>query len=107
GNFRTEYDLGKAVLFALQRISAQCGARPRTQLALPLRLALSLYLRGWPGALVFAAAWLSGYSADAVHAGNAPPRIFHGQILRTALHRFLRAAGGDSGQLARSANPQT
>src|SRR6266851_972794 len=72
----------------------------------PLRLALSLHLRGRPGALVLAATGISVHSADAVHTGNAPPRIFHGEILRGALHRFLRAASGNSGQLARSANPQ-
>src|SRR6266481_7603467 len=106
GNFRRDYDAGEALVFALQRIPAQRRARPRTQLALPLRLALSLYLRGRPGALVLAAAGISGHSADAVHTRNAPPRIFHGEILRGALHRFLRAASGNSGQLAGSANPQ-
>src|SRR6266446_4022955 len=46
GNLRRGYDAGEALVFALQRIPAQCGARPPKQLALPLRFALSLYLRG-------------------------------------------------------------
>jgi hypothetical protein len=44
-------NLGK-LLFALQRIPAQCRARKRTPLALLLRFALSLYLRRRFGALV-------------------------------------------------------
>ena len=64
---------------------------PPEQLALPRRRALSLHLRGRPGALLLAAARLPGQAADAVHPRRRPPRISHRKKLRAALHRVVRA----------------
>src|SRR6266566_571851 len=68
-----------------------------TRGVLPFGRALPLYLRGWIGALVLAAARLSGYSADAVQARRFSPRIQHCQTLRASLYRLVLAAGGDAG----------
>jgi MoaA/NifB/PqqE/SkfB family radical SAM enzyme len=67
------------------------------ELAMPVGIEIFIYLRARLGALVFATARLSRNSAGAIYAGDAAPRIFHGEILRAAMHRFLRAAGGHSG----------
>src|SRR4029077_15244918 len=60
-------------------------------------------MRRRAGALVLAAAGVSGDSAGGLHAGDAAPGIFHGEVLRGAVHGFVRAAGGHPGQLARAA----
>src|SRR5437016_14370962 len=73
---------------------------------MPVWRAVSVYLRGWTGALVFAAAQVSGDTARTVHAGNAAPPVPHGKVLRPAVHGFLRTAGRHAGQLARAANAE-
>ena len=98
--------LGKRVIFAHQPVPAQHRQGQDERLALPLRLALSLYLRGRPGALVLAAARLSGHSAGKVHGRRSAPRVLHEETLRAALHGFLRAADGHARQLARAADAE-
>src|SRR5215469_5973062 len=73
---------------------------------MPVGRALSVCLRGWAGALVFAAARVSGDTARTVHAGNAAPPVLHGKVLRAALHGFLRTASRHAGQLARAADAE-
>ena len=97
---------GQARVFAHQRLPAQHRQGQDERLALPLRLALSLHLRGRAGALVLAAARLSGHSAGKIHGRGSAPRIFHEKTLRAALHGFLRAADRRGGQLARAANAE-
>ena len=55
--------------------------------------ALFVYLRGRAGALLLAAARLSGSSARAIHGCRYPPRIPHREVLRAALHGVVRASG--------------
>ncbi len=82
-------------------------AKGKTErLALPLRLALSLHLRGWARALVLAAARLSRHSAGKIYGRRSAPRIFHEKTLRAAMHGFLRAADRRGGQLARPADAE-
>jgi uncharacterized Fe-S cluster-containing radical SAM superfamily enzyme len=102
--FRRSHDAGEAVVFAIQRFSAQRGARQRARLALPFGSSVFVHLRGRAGALVLAAARLSGDSASAVYGSDAPSRILHGEKLRADVYRLVRAAGGDYRQLARPAN---
>ena len=75
-------------------------------MALPVGLAVFVYLRGWLGALVLAAARVSGDSAGGLYAGDAAPGVLDGKVLRAEVHGFLRATGGHTGQLARPAEPQ-
>jgi hypothetical protein len=75
--------------------------------AVPVGFAVFVHLRRRSGALVLATARVSRNPAGTVHAGNAAPGIFHGQVLRTEVHGVLRAAGGNSRQLARSTNAET
>src|SRR5882762_3289999 len=93
---RHEQEIFEEVIFAIQRVSAQRGARAGTQLALPFGVAVPLHLRRRAGALVLATAGVSGDSAYAVHAGDAPPRVLYQEVLRGAVHGFVRAAGGHS-----------
>ena len=72
------------------------------RVALPRRRALPICMRGRPGALLLAAAWVSGQAARRLHAGRYPPRIPHRQELRAPLHGSLRAPDLDHGFLARS-----
>src|SRR5215470_15211095 len=76
-------------------------------MALPFGLTLSLCLRGWIGALVLAAARLSGDTSRAIYTRDAAPRILYVEVLRAEVHRFVRAAGGNARQLARAANAET
>jgi hypothetical protein len=69
------------------------------------RRALSLHLRGRPGALLLAAARLPRQAAARVHHRGHPPRVPHRQKLRAALHRGLRAPGGLYRFLARRSGP--
>ena len=64
-------------------------------MALPLGFAVFVYLRGWIGALVLAAARVSGDSVGAVYAGDEASGVFDGEILRAAMHGVLCAAGGN------------
>ena len=82
---------GKKQLRAHQLFSGQHRARQGKSLALPRRRPLSLHLRGRVGALLFAAARLSGQAAGGVHCCRHPARVSHGKGLRAALHRGLRA----------------
>ena len=74
------------------------------RLEVPRRRALSVRLRGRPGALLLAAARLSGQAARAIHGGRHSPRVSHREELRAALHGGLRALHLVHGFLARSAN---
>src|SRR5258707_6651121 len=71
---------------------------------MPRRIALFVYLRRRTGALVFAAARLSGNTAGELHGGNAPPRISDAQGMCATVHGKLRAASRNPGQLALAAN---
>src|SRR2546430_11682395 len=82
---------------AIQRVSAQRGARAGTHLAMPFGFAVPVYLRRRTGALVLAAARVPRNSAGAVHTGYAAPRVLHQEVLRATVHGFLRAAGRDTG----------
>src|SRR5581483_7957474 len=62
------------------------------RLALPGRRALPLRLRGWPRALLLAAARHAGDSAGRVHARAHPARVPHAEGLRAVLHHRLRAS---------------
>ena len=95
--FEEIMSMGKTFVLAVQRFPAQRGARKRAQLAMPVGLAVFVYLRGRAGALVLAATRVSGDSAGAVHDGNAAAGILRREVLRAEVHRFLRAAGRDSG----------
>ena len=79
------------------------AAGPAQPVALPGRRALSIYLREWPGALLLATARISRDSAGEVHRRRHSPRVRDREILRSALHRLLRASGIDLRFLARSA----
>ena len=76
---------GEEQLRAHQLFPGQHRARQRESVALPRRRALSLYLRGRPGALLFAAARLSGQAAR----WNTPWRTF---AANTARRRAARRA---------------
>src|SRR5262249_54035300 len=105
-DLRRDHDAGETLVFAVQRLSAQRRARQGTQLAMPLRLALFVRLRRWPGALVLAAAGLSGDSAARIYGRDAPTRVPDEKVLCAEVHGFVRAAGRDTGQLAGSAEPE-
>jgi len=64
-----------------------------------------VHLRRRAGALVLATAGVSGDSAYAVHAGDAPPRVLYQEVLRGAVHGFVRAAGWAFSITGRSAKP--
>ena len=96
-------ELGKRSFSRFNDFQHNVARGEGAQLAVPFGFAVFVYLRGWAGALVFAAARVSGNSAGAIYAGDAAPGILDEEVLRAAVHGFVRAAGGDSGQLARSA----
>ena len=58
----------KTQLRAGELLPGQYRQRPGEQVALPRRLALSVHLRGRPGALLLAAARISGQAARRIHA---------------------------------------
>jgi len=89
--------LGKRSFSRFNEFQHKRGAREGTQLEVPLGIAIPLHLRGRAGALVLAAARVSRDSAGAVHAGDAPPGVLDQEVLRAAMHGFVRAAGGDTG----------
>ena len=65
--FEEIMSLGKRSYLAVQRISAQCGSRTGARLEMPGGIAIPLYLRKWAGALVLAAAGVSGDSAEPIY----------------------------------------
>jgi hypothetical protein len=71
--------------------------------ALSRRSPLSLHLRGWVGALLLAAAWLSGHFFGKIHACRHSPRVLYRKVLRPALHGIVRASGIGRGRVARAA----
>src|SRR5437870_13623742 len=73
-------------------------------MALPLRLALSLYLRRRQGALVFTATRLSGHSARRVHDGTFQAGIQNREVVCSDVHDPMRASGWHPRQLARPAD---
>src|SRR5439155_7030967 len=103
---RGSHGAGKALILAIQRVSAQRSAGQGTPLAVPFRLAVSVYLRGWSGALVLATARISGDSVVAIHAGNAAPGVFHEEVSLAAMHRFVRATDRNAGELPASTKPE-
>src|SRR5579862_2096545 len=84
---------GEEQLHSHQRLPGQYRAGPSQPVALPRRRTLSLHLRGWPGALLLAAARLSWHPAGEVHRRRYSPRISVGEGLRPQLHRLLRPSG--------------
>ena len=65
------------------------GAAER--LAVPGGVAVPVYLRGRAGALLLAAARVSGRAAGRVHDGGREAGVFDGEELRAELHDWLRA----------------
>ena len=94
----------KKQLRADQLLPGQHRQRAREQLALPGRLALSVHVRGRAGALLFAAARISGQAAGRIHGGGHPARVPDGEIVRAALHGGVRAPDFVHGFLARAAD---
>ena len=74
------------------------------RLALPRGLALPLHLRGRAGALLLAAARLSGRSDGRVHDGGREAGVSDGEELRAELHHRLRAPDQPHRPLARAAD---
>ena len=99
-NLRRDYEFGKALLFAFQPISAQCGTWTGARLEVPGRFALLVHMRRRARALVFAAAWIPGRAVGELHRRDAGARVRHAQGLRPTVHGQLRAAGRYPGQLA-------
>ena len=91
---------GAVAVFGGSAIFAQDRAKDKYTLEVPGGLAVPVHLRERVGALVFTAARLSGHSARELHRGNAEARVFDAQGMRADVHGELRAAGGNSGQLA-------
>ena len=77
-------------LLALRPLSGGDCAGPAERLALPRRVALPLYLRGRAGALLLAAARLSGRAAGRVHNGGCKAGVFDREELLAQLHHRLR-----------------
>ncbi len=94
--------LGQEALSPSSTNFSRTSPADRKTLALPRRLALPLYLRGRAGALLLAAARLSRHSDRGIHRRTPPPRILYAQIVRAAVHGFLRPPSGRHGQLARA-----
>ena len=80
-----------------------CG-RAAERLALPGGVAVSLHLRGRAGALLFAAARVSGCADCGVHDGGCEAGVFDGEGLCAELHHRLRAQDQLHRSLARSAD---
>src|SRR5215469_6821361 len=68
------------------------------------RRPLLIYMRGWAGALLFAAARVSGGSVRAVCGGGYSAGVPDGERLRAALHGVVCASGLIYGFLACSAD---
>src|SRR5215469_17225552 len=68
------------------------------------RRPLLIYMRGWAGALLFAAARVSGGSVRAVYGGGYSAGVPDGERLRAALHGVVCASGLIYGFLACSAD---
>ena len=104
GNFRRDHGLGKRALRALQPLPGQYRRRasPTTGAAAPARATSTSARTAWCTTARSSAAIPAFRSR--IHRRAAPPRVFHEEGLRAALHRFLRAAGRRAGQLARSAD---
>src|ERR1035441_10197698 len=69
---------------------------------MPVRRPVPVRLRGWPGALLFAATRLSGDSAGGLYGRAYPPGVHHRKKLRTALHHRLPTLRLPYGVLARA-----
>src|SRR6516164_288140 len=69
---------------------------------MPGRRSLPLYMRGWAGALLLAAARISGDSAGTVHGGGYSAGVFDRKRLRAALYGVMCAPGIVHRFLARS-----
>ena len=74
-SFLEDEEAGEEALFALQLVPGQHRRREAQQLAMPRRRSLSLHMRGRAGALLLAAARISGHAAGGVHGGRHPPRV--------------------------------
>src|SRR6185437_13210933 len=91
-NLRGNHAPRQAFVLTCEFVSAQYCRGAGKQLALPRRLALPVYMRGWPRSLLLAAARLSRHPARGVHGRAAPSRVLHEKIVRPALHRLLRSS---------------
>src|ERR1700685_4620 len=67
---------------------------------MPRRCEISLYLRRRAGALLLAAARVSGRAAGQLFSRRHSPRISYGKRMRAQLHGFVRASGCGSGFMA-------
>src|SRR5437773_110477 len=70
------------------------------------RKPVPLYLRRRLGALLFPATRVSGDTARTIYARPYRARVPHRKVMCSALHRVLRATGGDDRLLARTADPK-
>src|SRR5215472_14169597 len=71
---------------------------------MPRRRPLLIHMRGWAGALLFAAARVSGESVRAVYGGGYSAGVPDGERLRAALHGVMCASGLIYGFLACSSD---
>ncbi len=90
--FEEIMSLGKRSFSRINGFQHNIATGPRKQLALPLRLALSLHLRRRPGPLVLAAARLSRHSARGIHRSNTGTANISRKSMRAALHGFVCAS---------------
>ena len=97
--------MGKRSYSRFNRFQQNISHGLPNELALPRRQPLPLRLRGRPGALLLAAARLSGHPAREIFPRHPRARVPHAEVLRAALHGLLRPAGRHARQLARPANP--
>ena len=58
------------LLKQLEKASGKSLARKTKRLEMSRRLQVRLHLRGWPGSLLLATAWLSGHSFGKLHQGR-------------------------------------
>ena len=93
-------------LLALRQVSGGDCAGAAERLALPGGVALPVYLRGRAGALLLAAARVSGRAAGRVHHGGREAGVFDGEELRAELHHRLRAPDQLHRPLARAADAE-
>ena len=103
--FEEIMSLGKASFTRVNGFQHNIAAGRENRVALPRGLALPVHLRGRPGALLLAAARLSGHPARRIHGRATPARIPHEERLRSPLHGLLRSPDFRGGRVARSANP--
>src|SRR5208282_3563844 len=87
-------------LYARECVSGQHRSGAPESVALSSRSPLSLYLRGWAGALLLAAARVPCHSTGEVHASRYTPRVPYGKTVRSALHGIVCAPGIGPGRMA-------